>query len=107
MKSIDNLDALDRDELIYLSRLAEQSERYEEMVDYVKAYIKKSSSDLSVEERNILSVAYKNLVGARRTSWRVLSSIELKEEKRGNHQNRTEGESYRTEIEQELKQLFG
>jgi len=33
-----------------------------------------------VEERNLLSVAYKNSIGGRRTAWRVLSSIENKEE---------------------------
>merc|ERR1712000_144621 len=35
-------------------------------------------SELSNEERNLLSVAYKNVVGARRSSWRVISSIEAK-----------------------------
>jgi 14-3-3 protein epsilon len=46
-------------------------------------YIKKVldfNDDLSVEDRNLLSVAYKNSVGTRRTAWRVLSSIETKEE---------------------------
>lgn len=38
---------------------------------------------LTVEERNLLSVAYKNVVGARRASWRVLSSIEAKEGDKG------------------------
>ena len=31
--------------------------------------------ELSNEERNLLSVAYKNVVGARRSSWRVIHSI--------------------------------
>ena len=39
-----------------------------------------NGADLSVEERNLLSVAYKNVVGARRSSWRVISSIEQKHE---------------------------
>ena len=36
------------------------------------------SEELSVEERNLLSVAYKNVIGSRRASWRVISSIEQK-----------------------------
>ena len=39
-----------------------------------------SATDLSLEERNLLSVAYKNVVGARRASWRIVTSIETKEE---------------------------
>ena len=38
-----------------------------------------ANADLSVEERNLLSVAYKNTIGSRRTAWRALSSIEKKE----------------------------
>jgi len=36
--------------------------------------------ELTVEERNLLSVAYKNVIGARRASWRIISSLEQKEE---------------------------
>ena len=35
---------------------------------------------MSNEERNLLSVAYKNAVGARRTAWRTISAIQSKEE---------------------------
>lgn len=72
----------ERDECVYNARLAEQAERYEDMVTYMKR-VAKSETELSVEERNLLSVAYKNVIGARRASWRVLSSIEQKERDKG------------------------
>ena len=64
-----------REDSVYLAKLAEQAERYEEMVENMKA-VASSGQELSVEERNLLSVAYKNVIGARRASWRIVSSIE-------------------------------
>jgi len=53
------------------------------MLDYMKKVIN-LGQELSNEERNLLSVAYKNSVGSRRTAWRGLSQIEQKEEGKGN-----------------------
>ena len=64
---------------VYMAKLAEQAERYEEMVEYMKAVATAATDDLSLEERNLLSVAYKNVVGARRASLRIIGSIEAKE----------------------------
>ena len=47
--------------------------------------VAKLDVELTVEERNLLSVAYKNVIGARRASWRILSSIEQKEEQKDDH----------------------
>ena len=44
--------------------------------------VAKMAVELTVEERNLLSVAYKNVIGARRASWRIISSIEQKEEQK-------------------------
>jgi 14-3-3 protein epsilon len=55
--------------------LAEQCERYDEMVEYTKQFARISDKELSLDERNILSVAFKNIVGTRRAAWRVLNSI--------------------------------
>lgn len=68
MAKLANLETLSQEELLLLSRMAEQSERYEEMLDFVKVFISKSSSEVSVDERNIISVAFKNVVGNRRTA---------------------------------------
>jgi len=62
-----------------MTKLTEQTERFEDMVQYIKQVVE-MGQELSVEERNLLSVAYKNSIGGRRTAWRVLSSIENKEE---------------------------
>jgi len=68
---------MDRDSLVFIAKLAEQAERFDEMVDHMKA-VAQQPQELSVEERNLLSVAYKNVIGSRRASWRVISSIEQK-----------------------------
>jgi 14-3-3 protein epsilon len=113
---------------IYIAKLAEQAERYEgkltfriflslsisnsafhylfrlffyysvlEMVDAMKN-VAKLDVELTVEERNLLSVAYKNVVGARRASWRILSSIEQKEEGKGNEANVNRIKEYRKKV---------
>merc|ERR1712210_272760 len=47
----------------------------------------KDGAELSVEERNLLSVAYKNAVGSRRAAWRIITSVEQKEKTKGNEEN--------------------
>lgn len=71
------------------------------MVQQMKA-IASLDSELSIEERNLLSVAYKNVIGARRASWRIVSSIEGKEEAKGNQTQVTAIKAYREKIEKEL-----
>lgn len=56
-------------------------------------------TELSVEERNLLSVAYKNAIGSRRTSWRIVSLIEQKKDQKDHE---TQIKEYRQNIEKEL-----
>ncbi|KAL9255271.1 14-3-3-like protein [Drosera capensis] len=95
-----------RENNVYLAKLAEQAERYEEMVEFMEKVVKVVDVDeLTVEERNLLSVAYKNVIGARRASWRIISSIEQKEESRGNEDHVTIIKEYRSKIEVELSKI--
>ena len=109
---------------VYLAKLAEQAERYEgkiitppyfpcprvlicfvtEMVECMKN-VASADQELSVEERNLLSVAYKNVIGARRASWRIVTSIEQKEESKGNDSQVGLIKEYRQKIEAELAKI--
>ncbi|KAF9280824.1 14-3-3 protein [Mortierella alpina] len=93
-----------RENHVYLAKLAEQAERYEEMVKNMKN-VASADKELTVEERNLLSVAYKNVIGARRASWRIVSSIEQKEESKGSDANVAMIKTYRTKIEEELADI--
>lgn len=67
----------ERETLISRAKLAEQAERYDDMANAMKK-VTEINSELTTEERNLLSVAYKNIVGAKRSSWRVITSIDAK-----------------------------
>ncbi|PIN11467.1 Multifunctional chaperone (14-3-3 family) [Handroanthus impetiginosus] len=94
----------ERDTLVYLAKLSEQAERYDEMVESMKK-VAKLDVELTVDERNLLSVGYKNVIGARRASWRIMSSIEQKEESKGNENNVKLIKGYRQKVEEELSKI--
>ena len=94
----------EREESVYLAKLAEQAERYDEMVAAMKA-VAQLNVELTVEERNLLSVAYKNVVGARRASWRIISSIEQKEKSKENEANVQRIRNYGRKVEKELADI--
>ena len=81
-----------------------QAERYDEMADSMKA-VGDDGSELSVEERNLLSVAYKNTVGSRRAAWRIISSVEQKEKSKGNEVQAGYAKDYRVKVENELQKI--
>merc|ERR1719215_1709541 len=64
-----------------------------------------AGDELSVEERNLLSVAYKNAVGSRRAAWRIITSVEQKEKSKGNEENAKFAREYCTKVEGELQKI--
>ena len=67
---------------IYLAMLAEQCNRFDEMVQFLEDMLKSRDKDLSNDERNLLSIAYKNSVSSRRTALRTIIAYETKEKKK-------------------------
>lgn len=61
------------------------------------------NTELTVEERNLLSVGYKNVIYSRRAAWRSVSSIEQKVDSKTSKWQLVR--SYRTEIEGELEAI--
>ncbi|KAG2492601.1 hypothetical protein HYH03_009017 [Edaphochlamys debaryana] len=95
-----------RELALYSAKIAEQSERYQDMVEEMKKVaVLANEQELSVEERNLLSVSYKNLVGSRRASWRILQSIEQSEQAKGNEKRVGMIKKYRGVVEAELDKI--
>jgi len=69
----------ERECLVFRAKVAEQAECFEDMVTAMKSVVS-LDSDLSIEERNLLSVGFKNVVGVKRTAWRIITSLESKEQ---------------------------
>ncbi|XP_072042228.1 14-3-3 protein gamma-B-like isoform X2 [Amphiura filiformis] len=94
----------EKQKLVERARLSEQAERYDDMAAAMKE-LTQNHKTLSNEERNLLSVAYKNVVGARRSSWRVVSSIEQKAGSDQNEKKVAMAKEYRLKIEAELNEI--
>jgi len=64
------------EEKIFLARVAEQAERFEDMVDYLEEVLTQKGGEVNADERNLLSVAFKNLISSKRAACRTISAIE-------------------------------
>merc|ERR1711865_1175172 len=86
------------------AKIAEQAERYEEMVDFMNQIIAMgfNGDELNQEERNLISVGYKNMMSVRRTSWRTCQSYEEKEIKENNNEVADMYKKYKTMIINEI-----
>merc|ERR1711981_246443 len=64
------------EEHIFLARVAEQAERFEDMVDQLEKVMMEKGADVSSDEHNLLSVAFKNLISSKRAACRTIAAIE-------------------------------
>ena len=87
---------------IYLAMLAEQCNRFEEMVEFLEEMLKSRDKDLNGDERNLLSIAYKNSVSSRRTALRTIMAYETKEKKKDSSNFLPYIQEYRKKVEDEL-----
>jgi 14-3-3 protein epsilon len=90
---------------VYLSMLAEQCSRYEDMSEFLEELLKTRDTDLTSDERNLLSIAYKSTVSSRRTAYRTIIAYENKEKKKDNSTFLPYIMEYKKKIEQELTKI--
>uniref|UniRef100_A0A915DQK2 14-3-3 domain-containing protein n=1 Tax=Ditylenchus dipsaci TaxID=166011 RepID=A0A915DQK2_9BILA len=91
-----------KDELIYRAKLAEQAERYDDMMQLMKQ-MAELGVEITAEERNFYSFAYKNAIGIRRASWRSISEQEKKAE--NSEILKLVAKDYREKIEKEVRDI--
>ncbi|KAM6506496.1 hypothetical protein FSOLCH5_013474 [Fusarium solani] len=94
---------MQRENQIFLARLCGQAERYDDMIPLLKEVVK-TGGELNVNEQNLLAIAFNNVFGTRRASWRIISSIEQNELK-GNERHIATIRGYRIKIENELEKI--
>ena len=63
------------DASMFMARVAEQGDRYDDVYDFLKQSMK-TKNHFTPEERNFISVAFKNLVTPKRTTWRTIMAVE-------------------------------
>ena len=92
-----------REEYVYLAKLYERAQRFPDMVNSINKFVELNPK-LTKEERNILCAGYKNIISNKRASWRLLNSMEKKEEKKKSNQT-VNIKLVKNNIEKELTEI--
>ena len=64
------------EENIFMASVTEQAELFDDMVDFLRPVLQEKGAEINVDERNLLSVAFKNLITSKRTALSTISAIE-------------------------------
>ena len=67
------------DKLLYQAKICIEAGRSEETLEYMENIIKNKKDDLTEEERNLVTVASKNLISTKRSAWRSIYGLEVRE----------------------------
>jgi len=76
LNSMTHLQSSSAEEGIFLARVAEQAERYDDMVNFLENVLEDKGPEVNADERNLLSVAFKNLISSKRAACRTITAIE-------------------------------
>ena len=90
---------------VYLAMLAEQCTRYEDMMSFLEEMVKTKTEDLTSDERNLLSIAYKNTISQDRQAIRTLLAYESKEAKKTDSPYLEFIKEYKVKVQKELEDL--
>ena len=63
------------EQVVFMARVAEQAERFDDMVAYLGQMIEMKKGDLTNDDRNLLSVGFKNLISSARAALRQITAI--------------------------------
>ena len=90
---------------VYLAMLAEQCTRYEDKMTFLEDMVKTKTEDLTSDERNLLSIAYKNTISQDRQAIRTLLAYESKEAKKTDSPYLEFIKEYKAKVQKELEDL--
>lgn len=96
-----------KSDIVCMARIAEKAERYNEMKEYMHQVASTPDPetgivDLTNDERNLLSIAYKNVVNNKRVSWRILYQHIQKESKKESSPYLQDITDFMNDVEKEL-----
>ena len=93
-----------RENLLFMAMVAEEAERYDDMIHYLKE-LAQLNIELTVGEGNILTSGYKNAISKKRAAWKMLCYQQMKEEKSNNTTKVHTIVTYKKVIEPEIIKL--
>lgn len=91
-----------REDLLFIADISEQAEKYNDMLAALTLLVQQHPV-LTTEERNLLSVAFKNTIGSAKYSHRIISSLEAAQTEQNNEKNIVRIRKYREKIENEIR----